>query len=120
MKMCNTFIQTPTGIVRYDLFVLKLFKREAHEKMLSHAVRGVCSESGEIADCVKKHLDYEQELDIENLIEEIGDMRFYLQVIQNLFGIDELVILQKNADKLIKRYPGMVYSDEAAAKRADK
>jgi len=106
--------------IRYDQFVRKLFKIQSDYKMLSHAARGICSEAGEITDCLKKHLDYEQELNITNLIEEIGAMRFYLQAIQNFYGITDDVVLQANAMKLSTRYQNLEYSDEQARLRRDK
>lgn len=106
--------------IRYDQFVLKLFKKEDDYHMLSHAARGIATESGEIVDCVKRSLDYEQDLNLQNLIEEIGDMRFYLQAIQNMFGITDAVILQHNADKLSERYLNLEYSDGQAKLRRDK
>jgi len=106
--------------VRYDQFVLALFKKMSEERMLGHAGRGVCTEAGEINDCIKKSLDYDQELNIKNLIEEIGDMRFYLQAIQNMYGLTDAVILQSNASKLSERYMNLRYSDEQAKLRRDK
>lgn len=106
--------------MRYDLFVLKLFKVTDHEKMVGHAGRGIASEAGEINDCLKKAIDYEQDLNMANLIEEIGDMRFYLQCLQNLYGISDQVILQANATKLSERYRNLEYSDEQAKLRRDK
>lgn len=110
-----------TGIeCSYEEFVRTLFKQEGFDKMLAHAARGVCTEAGEINDCVKKHLDYEQDFDLKNLIEEIGDMRFYLQALMNLFNISEKTVLSTNIKKLNKRYVDGIFTKEAAAARADK
>lgn len=106
--------------VRYDQFVQQLFKADTYREMLWHAQAGVADESGELAGAIKKHLAYGKPLDFKNVIEEIGDLRFYLQAIQNLLGITEQQILQANADKLSERYRGLRYSDEAAIARADK
>lgn len=107
-------------VVRYDQFVQKLFKKQDVYKMTSHALRGVCTEAGELTDAFKKHLDYEKELNIENVIEELGDLEFYMQVVRNLYNIPQQVVLQYNAEKLGKRYKGLAYSDLAAHLRADK
>lgn len=106
--------------MRYDRFVYALFKQDEHYKMLSHAGRGVCTEAGEINDTLKKHLDYEKEIDVENLIEELGDLRFYMQALMNMYGLDEQLILQHNANKLAARYQGLQYTNEAAITRKDK
>jgi len=128
--MCPSWVSVPIvgddGIIvgarpiRYDMFVLALVKKRDFELMLGQATRGIASEAGEINDCVKKHLDYAQEMNMENLIEELGDMRFYLQAIQNLYGISDETVLQANATKLAKRYQNLQYSDEQAKLRRDK
>lgn len=107
--------------IRYDEFVRKLFKtRGAIQYDCDHAVIGLAGEVGEICDVVKKFSIYGKEIDINHLIEELGDNRFYEQALMNIFGIPEQTILQANANKLAKRYQGLVYSDKAAIARADK
>ena len=106
--------------VRYDQFVLQLFKADTAPAMLNHAAMGVAGEAGELIDAIKKHTVYNKSLDRENIIEELGDLRFYIQAMQNVLGITESDVLQYNADKLSKRYRGLKYSDQAAIDRADK
>jgi hypothetical protein len=53
-------------------------------------------------------------------VEELGDLRFYIQAVMNTLGISEYEILQENANKLRVRYAGLSYSNEAAIARADK
>ena len=107
-------------IIRYDQFVYQLFKADTYREQLYHATLGVCSEAGELSDAVKKHLAYGKPLDLHNVIEELGDLRFYMQAIQNMLGISEQDLLQANATKLQERYRGLKYSDQAAITRADK
>lgn len=106
--------------IRYDQFVLALFKPMSRERMVMHATIGVCGEAGELADAIKKEWVYGKEPDRALLIEELGDLRFYIQAVQNLYGISEVEILQENAFKLAKRYVGLKYSDKSAIERADK
>lgn len=122
--------KTPNTRVRYDQFVTRLFKADTREQMFNHAALGVCGEAGELADAIKKHIHYNHPLDKElkgknqtlreNIIEELGDLRFYIQTVMNLVGISETQILQYNAAKLGKRYADLTYSDSAAIMRADK
>ena len=107
-------------MVRYDQFVMQLFKADTAPAMLNHAVMGVAGEAGELIDAIKKHTIYGKPLDRENIIEELGDLRFYIQAMQNVLGISESDILQHNTDKLAKRYRGLRYTDQAAIERADK
>ena len=106
--------------IRYDQFVLQLFKADTAPNMLNHAALGVASEAGELVDAVKKHTIYGKPLDRANIIEELGDLRFYIQAMQNVLGITEFEVLQANANKLAKRYRGLKYTDQAAIDRADK
>lgn len=106
--------------VRYDKFVELLFKQEDEKSMALHAALGVCGEAGELGDAIKKQYVYGKAEDRHNLIEELGDLRFYMQAVMNHYGITEQEVLQYNAVKLSKRYAGLKYSNEAAQKRADK
>lgn len=86
---------------------------------LWHGATGVSGEAGELLDCVKKHVIYGQPLNRENLLEELGDIEFYLQAIRNTIGVSREEILKQNFDKLLARYP-VEYTDAAAKARADK
>lgn len=88
---------------------------------LVHMALGVMGEAGELADAIKKHAFYRRELDLVNVIEELGDIEFYLQGIRRLLGIDRETTLTANKVKLLgKRYASGVYSNAAAIARADK
>lgn len=88
-------------------------------KDLSHVGRGIAGEAGEIQDALKKHLDYGQPLDVDNVEEEIGDCLFYLSKLASLVGITLESCIDANREKLQKRYPEG-FSVEAAKERADK
>lgn len=87
---------------------------------LAHTCLGLSGEVGELVDAIKKHIIYHRDLDILNVIEELGDIEFYLSDLRSKLNIDREFILQKNMDKLSKRYPNKTYSDAAANERADK
>lgn len=109
-----------TEAIRYDAFVALLFKQQSFSMMQLHAALGVCGEAGELADVVKKEVIYGKGHDRAHLIEELGDLRFYVQAVMNLNGISEQEVLQTNVNKLSIRYKQLRYSDEAAQSRADK
>lgn len=85
-----------------------------------HMAVGIAGEAGELLDAIKKHVIYGKPLDLENVLEELGDLEFYMEGLrQKIPGISRETVLQRNIAKLTKRY-GSAYSDEAAIKRADK
>lgn len=107
-------------LIRYDDFVRLLFRKDSHNMAVLHSIIGLTTEVGEVADAVKKAVYYEQPADIQNLIEEIGDIRFYLQALMNQYHIPEQVVLQHNASKLNRRYASLAFSLVDAERRADK
>jgi len=73
--------------------------------VLINGVMGLCGESGEAIDLVKKHLAQGHELDKEHLAKELGDIAWYLAETATAIGYPLEEILQMNIDKLKKRYP---------------
>lgn len=86
---------------------------------LLHMAIGISGEAGELLDAVKKHVIYGKPLDRENVIEELGDLEFYLAGIRNTLALPREFIIESNVAKLQKRYP-ISYSDAHAIARADK
>lgn len=87
---------------------------------LIHMIMGICGEAGELLDAVKKHVIYDKPLDSENVIEELGDIEFYMEGLRQELSIKRDHTLQHNMEKLSKRYPNYKYSNERAQDRADK
>lgn len=87
---------------------------------LMHAGFGIFGESGELLDAIKKHIVYNKPLDRENVVEELGDMEFYMEQLRQRLGITREETLEHNIMKLSERYAGIQYSDRAAQERADK
>lgn len=86
---------------------------------LIHLAIGVSGEAGELLDAVKKAAIYRLPLDRGNILEELGDLEFYLEGLRQHFGVLREEILAGNIAKLQKRYADG-YSDKAAHERADK
>jgi NTP pyrophosphatase (non-canonical NTP hydrolase) len=77
----------------------------SQKDVLINGVMGLCGESGEAIDIVKKHLAQGHELDREKLAKELGDIAWYLAETAYALEIPLEDILQANIDKLKKRYP---------------
>lgn len=73
--------------------------------VLINGVMGLCGESGEAIDIVKKHLHQGHELDKEKLIKELGDIAWYLAETAYALDVDLDEVLEKNIAKLKARYP---------------
>jgi NTP pyrophosphatase (non-canonical NTP hydrolase) len=85
-----------------------------------HMAVGISGEAGELLDAVKKAVIYNKSLDRVNVIEELGDLEFYMEGLRQGYGITREETLIANIAKLGKRYEGMRYTDMAAQVRADK
>lgn len=82
---------------------------------LDNGARGLTDEVGEISSCIKKHIEYGQELDRSNLMEEIGDALWRLNQIADAAGIPLQEAAMANLRKLQSHRYKEGYSDEAAA-----
>ncbi|MBR3264345.1 MAG: nucleoside triphosphate pyrophosphohydrolase family protein [Erysipelotrichaceae bacterium] len=76
-----------------------------NDEVLLNGVMGLCGESGEVIDILKKHLSQGHELNRDKMIEELGDVAWYLAETAYALGVDLDTVLRKNLDKLKKRYP---------------
>ena len=73
--------------------------------ILINGVMGLCGEAGEAIDIVKKHLAQGHALDREHLIEELGDIAWYIAEVASVLEIDLEEVFSRNIEKLKKRYP---------------
>ena len=73
--------------------------------ILINSVMGLCGESGEAIDIVKKWMAQGHALDRERLAKELGDIAWYLAEAATALDLSLEEILQANIEKLKKRYP---------------
>ena len=92
-------------------------KFSANDLLLNSAL-GLCGESGEVADLVKKHHFQGHDLDLEHVAKELGDIAWYLAVGAYAIGYDLETILRMNKEKLEARYPNG-FSADRSLHRAD-
>lgn len=86
-----------------------------------HMAVGVSGEAGELLDAIKKYTIYGKPLDRKNVVEELGDLEFYMEGLRAAFNITRSETLTDNKYKLLgKRYASGTYSDAQAIERADK
>ena len=82
-------------------------------ELLLNAALGLCGESGEVADLIKKHRFQGHDLDFDHVAKELGDISWYLAVGAYAIGYDLETILQMNVDKLKARYPDGFSTDRS-------
>lgn len=92
-------------INEYQELAIRTLGEGSNTEHLINGVMGLCGESGECIDIVKKHTFQGHELDREHLLEEIGDVAWYLAVIAHSLNACLDDALTANIEKLKKRYP---------------
>jgi len=81
---------------------------------LLHGAMGLCTESAEFLDAMKKYLFYGKPLDPVNLKEECGDIFWYLAILADEMGEANFTnMLQTNIAKLRVRYPEKFTEEKA-------
>ena len=80
-------------------------KLSSEQEDIQHMLFGMMTELGELVDTYKKHYAYGKELDLVNVMEEMGDIMWYWAGMCTITGINTSGTLQVNIDKLIARYP---------------
>lgn len=73
--------------------------------ILINGVMGLCGESGEAIDIVKKWLAQGHELNREKLAKELGDIAWYLAETAYALDLTLEEVMEANIQKLKKRYP---------------
>ena len=88
------------GYARTNKDIVENFNDE-----ITNAVMGLCGESGECIDIVKKYIHQGHKFDQEKFIDELGDVLWYVAEACDAMRIPMDTVMQHNIDKLRKRYP---------------
>ena len=89
----------------YQRLAMTTLNKDLNKKdVLINAVMGLCGESGEAIDIVKKHLHQGHELNKDKLIKELGDIAWYLAEAAYALDVDLSEVLEGNINKLKARY----------------
>lgn len=90
----------------YQKLAMTTLNPELNKKdVLINGVMGLCGESGEAIDIVKKWLAQGHELDKQKLAKELGDIAWYLAETATALDMDLDEVFAANIEKLKKRYP---------------
>lgn len=91
-------------------------------QQLQNGLMGLCGESGEALDILKKHLFQGHPFtgeSVEHLKKEIGDIAWYLAISAHALGYQLEDILRDNISKLEARYPERYFSIERSMNRRE-
>jgi NTP pyrophosphatase (non-canonical NTP hydrolase) len=89
---------------------------------LLHAAVGLCTESAEFLDVLKKAVFYCKPMtdkELLNLEEELGDLCWYMAIAMHQLGTDFDKVQRRNIAKLKKRYPEKFTLDNAENRDLD-
>lgn len=103
----------------YQAKAMRTAKELPHDKALLHSICLLADEVGEYASALKKPSIYGQPWDMDNVIEELGDILYGVAYAAHIFGVSLETVARLNNEKLAMRFPEG-YSDFHAAARLDK
>ena len=92
-----------TDLTDYDPVLSRM--HNLRTMRLLHAAMGIDTESGEFMDMIKKHILYGKDIDITNLVEEAGDLLWYIALALDELGVSFDYVMDRNIAKLRARYP---------------
>lgn len=92
-------------INEYQALAQRTANKKRTSDKLENACLGLAGETGEVCDILKKYLFQGHELDRPHLIEEAGDIAWYLAELAAGLGVELEDILIQNIAKLRRRYP---------------
>ena len=108
---------------KYQELAMRTANFDAYDSYLDplmNSALGLCGESGEIADIVKKarFQGHDLEAEREHIIKELGDVAWYVALGATAVGVRLSAILEMNVDKLQSRYPNG-FDSERSQHRAE-
>jgi NTP pyrophosphatase (non-canonical NTP hydrolase) len=114
----------------YGPIAIKLYRNEFEKSLkvtstasilrVLHGAVGMCGESGEVIDKVKKVLIYGKEVDKKDLLNECGDVLWYMTILLHELGYNLEDAMKANVEKLEKRYPNGFNTKDAISRKDEK
>ena len=102
---------------RQDVFRTVRPDMAERERLLLGAL-GLCGESGEVAENVKKLLFHRHPMEVSALRDELGDVLWYFVFLCDTLGLTVEEVMEANVEKRRKRYPDG-FSSERSMRRED-
>ena len=90
-----------------------------HRDSLVYAAMGLCGESGEASEIIKKYVYQGHDLDVKHLASELGDVLWYVTYAADILGLSLEDLMSINREKLSKRYPEGVFDSQESRNRKE-
>ena len=97
----------------YQVAALRTANDGYMQDLLLNGALGLCGESGEFADMMKKHIFQGHDLDKVEAAKELGDICWYIAISAYALDYNLEEVMQMNIDKLMKRYPDGFDADKS-------
>lgn len=91
--------------------------RVQSEELICGAM-GLSGEAGEVVDLLKKYIFHGHKFVKEDLVNELGDVLWYVALICDSLGVPMEEVMKKNIKKLKERYPEG-FTEKASINRKD-
>lgn len=92
-------------INQYQQLALRTANSENSKDLILNGILGLCGETGEVSDHIKKSLFQGHVFDKEKVINELGDVCWYVAILAKGLDIDLETVMNLNIEKLKDRYP---------------
>ena len=92
-------------INEYQELAMRTANTDDKEKLIINGALGLCGESGEVADIIKKWQFQGHKLDLRDIKNELGDILWYVAIMAKGINSDLESIMKGNISKLKERYP---------------
>lgn len=92
-------------INEYQKAALRTANSEMSDDMILNGILGLCGETGEVSDHIKKYMFQGHELNQDKLVNELGDVCWYIAILASGLNVDLETVMKKNIEKLQRRYP---------------
>lgn len=105
VAVANFALEEYSPLTRYQEEVKRTTAANGWNEALLMAALGMTGEAGEICDIIKKYIWHGHGLGKDDLVKELGDLLWYLCAMCNRLNVPLSEVIEKNVEKLRKRYP---------------
>lgn len=103
----------------YQALAQRTANRIKKKDKVINGLMGLNGEAGEAIDIMKKHLFQGHDLDKEKIMDELGDVLWYIAETCSGLGVTMEDLAKQNIEKLVKRYPDGFDSDKSIYREED-